>query len=81
MFKPQIILQSNINHSNRQSNKAPALVADLGLITASADLIVVCKINVEDKFFREGAEGGFGEDFPVAGIGAVDWADFETGRV
>lgn len=59
----------------------PALDADVRLVAARADLVVVRQVNIEDELLGEGAESGFAEDLAVAWVGGVDRADFEAGGV
>lgn len=56
----------------------PALDADIRLVAARTDFVIVGQINIEDKFFGEGAESGFGKRFTVARVSGVHRADFEA---
>lgn len=59
----------------------PALNADVRLVAARADLVVVRQVDIEDEFLGEGAESGLAERLAVAWVGGVDRADFEAGGV
>lgn len=59
----------------------PALDADVRLVAARADLVVVRQVDIEDEFLGEGAESGFSDSLAVTWVGGVDRAYFEAGGV
>lgn len=79
MLETKIVSQRNINHFDCHSNELPALIADVGFVTAGANIIVIRQIYIKAQLLSYGSEsGGFAESLSIARIGAVYWADFES---
>lgn len=80
MPEPKVLPQSSVHHLDRHRRKAPALAADVGLVAARPDLIVVRQVDIEAELLRDGLEGRLvAERLAVAWVGAVDGADLEAG--
>lgn len=79
MLETKVLTQRNVYYSDSHRDELPAFYADVGLVTASPDVVVIRQIDIEAYFFGDWAEGGeVLELFPVARIGTVNGADFET---
>ena len=50
--------QSSVNDDNSDGDKLPAALADIGLLAASPDIIVVCHVYVKHQFLLAGSEAG-----------------------
>ena len=57
MLKPKIISQCCVHNLYSNSNEVPAQIADVGLVTAGTDLVIICQIYIEDKLLTQWAEG------------------------
>ena len=80
MLKPEIFTQRHINDFDRHGDELPALDANVGVVAACSDVIVVRQIDIEAQFLGEGLEGGrVAEGLAVARVGGIDGADLETG--
>jgi len=51
MFESKVISQRRIDHLDSHGDKLPALMADIGFVTASPDLVVICQVYIENEFF------------------------------
>ena len=80
MLEAEVVSQGNINHFYCHSNELPALIADICLVTAGTNVVVIRQIYIKAQFLSYGSEGGgFAESLPIAGVGAVYWSNFESG--
>lgn len=59
----------------------PALDANGCLVAARTDLVIVRQVDIENELLGQGTKRGFVDALAVAGVGGVDWADFEAGGV
>lgn len=81
VLEAEIVTQRLVYHLNSHSDELPALDADICLVAACPNIIVICQIDIEAELFSQGPEGGqVLELFSVAWVGGVDGADFETRR-
>ena len=57
-------------------------MADIGFVAACPYLVIIRKIDIENKFFGKGTKcGGFTKGFTVTRICGIRRTDFETRRV
>lgn len=79
MLEAKVFTQRSVRDFDGHSHKLPALDADVRLIAARSDVIVVCQIDIEAYLLGNGTESGeVLELLPVAWIGAIDRANIET---
>ncbi len=82
MPEAEVVAQRGVDDFDRHGDEGPAPAADAGARAAGADFVVVGHVDVEDEFFRDGAEGGgAAEGLALAWVGGVDGANFEAGGV
>jgi len=81
VLEAKIITQCHINNLDSHSDELPAFIADIGLVTACPNVIVIGQIDIETKLFCNRLESGsFPQRFAVARIRAIDGSNFESGR-
>ena len=76
----KVLAEGEVDNLDGHGHELPAFVADVGLVAAGTDVIVVCQIDIEAQLLGEGLEGSVAaQGLAVARVGCVDGADFETG--
>lgn len=79
VLEAKVVPQRRVEDLDGHGHELPALVANVGLVAARADVVVVCQVDIEAEFLGEGPEGGrVAEDLAIARVGGVDGADFYT---
>jgi hypothetical protein len=58
VLEAKIFSQRYIDHFNSHSHELPALVADIRLVTACSDVVVICQIDIETQFLCKRFKGG-----------------------
>lgn len=81
VLEAKVVSQRRVDDLDRHGHECPALVADVGLVAAGTNVVVVRQVDIEAQLLGEGLEGGrVAERLAVARVGGVDGADFETRR-
>lgn len=57
MPESKVLTQRHVDDPDSHCNKLPALVADIRLVTARSDVVIICQIDIEAELFRKGLEG------------------------
>lgn len=57
VLEAEVVPQRRVYDFNGHGHELPALQADVGLVAARADVVVVCQIDIEAELLREGPEG------------------------
>lgn len=79
MLEAEIVTQCHINDLDGHGNELPAFVADIRLVAARSNVIVIRQIDIETQLFRNRLEGGgFPKRFTIAGIRAVYWPNLKS---
>lgn len=81
VLETKVLAQRGIHDFDCHRDECPAFRADVSFRTASADVVVICQINIENQLFRQRFHLTAPKRFPVSRIRTVDGADLETGRV
>lgn len=77
----KVVAQGGVDDLDGHDHEAPAAGADVGLVAAGTDLVVVGQVDVEAELLGEGPEGrGRAQGLAVARVRAVDGADLEARR-
>ena len=80
VLEPKVLPQRRVDHLDRHRREGPALAADVRLVAARADVVVVRQIDIEAELLGDRLEGRLvAEGLAVAGVGGVDGADLESG--
>ena len=56
VLEPKVVSQGDIDDLDCHSHELPALVANIGLIAAGSDIVIVSQINIEAQLLREWLE-------------------------
>lgn len=79
VLEAEIVTESRVDDLDGHGDEGPAFLANVCLVAAGADVVVVCQVDVEDQFLGDRLEeAGFAEGFAVAWVGAVDGSNFEA---
>lgn len=57
VLKPEVVPQCCVDGLDGHCHELPAFVADVGLVAACADAVVICQVDIEAQLLREGLEG------------------------
>lgn len=57
--EPKVIMQGLGHYLGGHYHELPALLTDLGSLTACSHIIIVCHINIKDHFFLKWNKGNF----------------------
>ena len=79
MLEAEVLPERGIRDFDGHDDESPALVADVCLVAARSNLVVVRQIDIENELLGQRPEdGGFAQGLAVARVRGVDGADFET---
>jgi hypothetical protein len=79
MFKAKVLAQCIINDLDGHGHELPALVANIGLVAAGTDVVVVCQIDIKAQFLGNGLQRTrITHRLTVARVCVVYGSDFET---
>lgn len=80
VFEAEVVPQCPIKDLDRHGHKLPTLDADIGLVAARSDLVVVRQVDIEAQLLGKGLEcSRISQCLTVAGVSCVDRADFKAG--
>lgn len=80
VLEAKVIPQGHIDRLDGHCHELPTFIADVGLVTARPDIIVVCQIDIEAQFFSQGFESRrVAQGLPLAGVRVVDGPNLKTG--
>lgn len=75
----EVVAQRGVDDLDGHGHELPAFEADVGLVAARADVVVVGQIDVEAELLGEGLEGALvPQRLAVARVGRVYGTDLET---
>lgn len=81
MVEAKILSQCGIDNLNAHGYELPALVTDVRLVAARADVVVVRQVNIEAQLLRDRLEDRRRPDRPaISGIRRVDRSNLDTSR-
>lgn len=80
VLEAKVLAQGGVGDLDGHGYELPALEADVGLVAAGTDVVVVGQIDIEAQLFGQGLKAfEVPELFSVARVGTVDGANIETG--
>lgn len=57
VLEAEVVPQRRIDDLDGHGDELPAFYADVSLVAARADTVVVCQVDIEAELLREGLEG------------------------
>lgn len=78
VLESKVVAERSSNNLDSHGHKLPALVADVCLVTAGTDIVVVGQINIETELFGQRAEAREVQ-LAVARIGRIHGTNFDSG--
>lgn len=82
VLKPKVVPQSYIDYFDRHGDEAPTFVADVRLVAARSNLVIVRQIDVKDQLLRQRPKcRRLAQCFAISRISSVDRSDFKSGGI
>lgn len=80
MLKAKVLAQCVIDDLDGHGHELPALIADVGFVTAGTDVVVVCQVDIKAQLLGNGLQrAGVAHRLAVARVCVVYGSDFESG--